>query len=494
MKRLAIIISAIVLIALVAIVAQFTDNVEASIIPEGITKVLINSDGLRANVHNQMSFNHESLWTFNGNQYATFADSSGHVIVAKRSLPSGEWSTQDTGKTVNTADLHNTTNLGIDPDGYIHVIYDCHVTDITSNVRYIKSTNAEDISSWTDQASGMTGSNEDEFTYPTFFSDGTNLYCFYRNGGGYTANWYLNKYTHGGTPSWGAVQHPLLSADGTRRPYLEGIAVDGNGYFHLFWCYREGLDVGFMNAKISYAKSEDKGTTWKKSTGDSYSLPIAYSAAEVIDDVGEDDGLLNSNEVCVDSNNIPHMVYYKVDEGDYFNYYHIWLNGSNWATNRVTEFTHATGTGYLPYGQPGVGDYGGSQFPNLPLSRPIVVASDTDIIVLYTHPTVTSKVYAAKASTPYTSWAFYKLDSDIWGTCTELNVDKQYWASEGELHILLSAADLEEGSVPVYSVETTPSNWSNSYTFDEMYAPMRITTHNNKSLMTEDGKYILTGI
>jgi len=187
-----------------------------NITPETVTKTQIISDGLRVNVHNQVSSNYESLWTFNGNQYAVFIDSSGHVIVAKRSLPSGEWSTQDTGKTVNIDDFHNMANLGIDPDGYIHVIFGCHVTDITSSVRYIKSTNAEDISSWTDQSSGMTGSNENQFTYPTFFTDGSNLYCFYRNGGGYTANWYLNKYTHG-TSTWSAVQHPLLSADGEHQ-------------------------------------------------------------------------------------------------------------------------------------------------------------------------------------------------------------------------------------------------------------------------------------
>ena len=437
------------------------DFEETSLMPETIIKTQIIEDGLRSDVHNQISFIYENLWTFNGNQYAVVIDSLGHIIAAKRSLPSSPWATQDTGKVTYLPDSHHMASLGIDPDGYIHIIFHCHYTDITSNIRYIKSTNAEDISSRIDQSSGMTGSNENRVTYPTFFTDGSSLYCFYRNGHpNTTASWYLNKYNHG-TTSWSAVQHPLLSAGDGRGPYLEGVAVDGNGYFHIFWCYRELLEKSWTNKRISYAKSEDKGSSWKKSNGSLYGLPITYSAAEVVDDVGENDGILNQNEVTVDSDNVPHIAYYKVDGSDCLNFYHAWLHSGNWTINQITSFTHETGTENLPYE--------GFLFPP-PLSRPDILAFGTDIIVLFTHPTVAGRLYAARAPSPYISWEFHRLGHETWGTGVEVNFDKHYWASDRKLHLLLSAPDLEEGSVPVYCVETDPNNWTYPYAFEDMYS------------------------
>jgi len=402
-----------------------------------------------------MGFTAESLWTYNGNQYAVFIDSSGNVIAAKRSLPDGSWETADTGLNVGTDDLHRTANLGIDPDGYIHIIAGLHNNPLSNH--YVVSTNPEDITSWTFKTQ-MTGANEDSVTYPSFFTDGNYLYCHYRNGEAGDGEIYLNKYDHT-TKTWTALHHPWINpvAD-TRSPYIDAVVVDSNGHLHVSWCWRRLFNGEWTNEKVCYAKSEDGGATWKKSDGTVYTVPITFADSEVVDSVGEGGGLLNSNDMGVDSNNRPHIVYYKGDINGFFNYFHAWFDGSSWHINQITTFEKDKLTNWT---------YAGLVCP-LPLCRPSIVLSGTDAIVLFTHPVGNGIICAAKASHPYTSWSFHKLGNDTWGMA-ELNFDRIYWETTSKLHIFVSNPDGQAGSTPVYVLETTPSNWAYSYSLDELF-------------------------
>jgi hypothetical protein len=92
------------------------------------------------------------------------------------------------------SDDHGAPSLLIDDSGYIHVFYGSHADEL----RYKKSTNPEDISSWTTMSDVTT-----YCTYPQAFqlSDGT-IYVFYRGqqDGRYAhaADWSYRTSTNGG--------------------------------------------------------------------------------------------------------------------------------------------------------------------------------------------------------------------------------------------------------------------------------------------------------
>jgi hypothetical protein len=442
-----------------------------------VTKSMIASNGLRQYQHNIMTFGTERIWTFNGNQYTCFVDSSNNVIAAKRSSPNGAWTTQDTGFDVtapNDIDLHCGASLGIDPNGYIHIWFGMHSNGISGH--YIKSNAAENITAWTSIVT-MTGSNENAVTYVKPFSDGTNLYCIYRNGVSGDGEIYLNKYTHG-TTTWSAVAAPLInSVAASGSPYTSEVVVDALGYFHISWTWRiSNADGTWNNYNICYAKSLDKGVSWKKSDGSSYSLPILYANSEVVDTIGNNGGLLNDTRLDVDSNNLPHITYYKADSAGFENYYHTWYSGSTWTVNQITNLTC-----YRNTDMPWMG-----VLSPLPLARPSIVMNGTQAIVLFTFPIGSGLLRAAVASSPYTSWTFYILGSDDWGEL-EICFDRSYWRSAAVLDIFAALADRKTGSSPVYDLRTTPSNWTNGSTFEYMFAKDNAAIENLISVLQYRG-------
>lgn len=424
---------------------------------ETVTISTIGTDGLRAQQHNIMTFTSENLWTFNGNQYTVYIDSDGHVTVGKRALPSEAWSVVDTGKSVTTTDLHCGASLGIDPDGYIHVFYGFHDSAITGH--YMVSHAAENISTWDDKTQ-MTGSNENAVTYVKCFTNGSYLFCTYRNGSSGNGETYLNKYAHA-TTSWSAIQAPFINTTAAvNNPYPSEIAVDSAGKFHIAWTWRElGTNGAWSNENICYAYSDDSGANWKKADGTSYTPPIEFAASEVADTVASGiNGLLNDPRLAVDSSNYPHITYYKSDTNGFINYYHTWYNGTAWATNQITTFTCVHEDDIPWYGT----------LDPLPLARPSIVMNGTTAYVLFTFPIMSGNLYAAVADSPYTSWSFHRLGSNAWASM-EINWDKQYWASNARLDIVASAPDRETGSIPIYSLSTTPSGWVYGRTFDQTF-------------------------
>jgi hypothetical protein len=412
----------------------------------------ISSNGLRQNLHNVMQFGQETLWTHGGYQYAVFISSDARVIAAKRQLPDGSWSTYDTGKTVSSTDLHCGAVLGVDPNGYIHVFYGFHNSPVSGH--YMVSTNPGDIAVWTDKTQ-MTGSNEDSVSYVKCFKNSSYLFCVYRNGGSGDGEIYLNRYDHASS-SWVAVQHPLINpvAD-VRNPYVSEVAVDNAGVFHIAWTWRENLTWGWVNKNVCYAKSENSGVTWKKSDGSTYTTPITFAASEVIDTADIGDGLINDPRIAVDSSNYPHVTYWRADSEKFLNYFHLWFDGSSWSKNQVTSFK---------YVREDVIPWAGLLSP-LPLCRPTILTSGTTVIILFCYPCGGGQLYAATASSPYTSWRFHLLGLNIWGEM-EPNFDKQYWVSDAKLHILASAPDGATGSISVNALETTPSSWGSGCIFN----------------------------
>ena len=411
---------------------------------ETASKSEISSSGLRVSEYNVAKYTAEPLWTYNNSQYAVFTDNNYNIIAANRTLPGGEWYTSDTGVNVASGDAHRTTSLGVDPNGYIHIAYGHH-NDI---LKYIKSDNPENITSFS--GASMTGSDETEVSYPTFFSDGSNLFFAYSDGlhaeGRQT---FLNKLNHTSS-AWSALHHPFIG-DGAPVPYVDSIVRDSFGHLHVSWMWRTTTDP-LTNHKVLYAKSEDNGTTWKRTNGSIYSIPISETTAEEADSSGTSTGLLNSNDIAVDSSGNPHIVYIKKGSEGYLNYFHTWHNGTAWNIQQITNFSDYTE----------IYNYCQRDF-----SRPAIIMNGTTAIMMFRIP-VNGSLYAAVASSPYTDWEFHKIGEDTWGYM-EVNFDRERWLNSAVLDIFASNVDGGAGSIPVDVLNTNISNWNYGNVLDDFY-------------------------
>ena len=119
----------------------------------------------------------------------------------------------------------------------------------------------------------MTGHNEARVTYPQFYRlPNGDLAFIYRHGQSGSGDIILNRY-YAEKQKWRQLQHPLISGEGERNAYLNTMAIDESGGWHLSWTWRESWDVA-TNHDIMYAYSPDQGQSWQDSEGNAYSLPI----------------------------------------------------------------------------------------------------------------------------------------------------------------------------------------------------------------------------
>ena len=119
----------------------------------------------------------------------------------------------------------------------------------------------------------MTGQREERVTYPQFYTlPGGDLLFVYRDGQSGRGDVLLNRYDVR-RRAWRALQHPLIAGEGRRNAYVNQLAIDARGGWHLSWVWRESPDVA-SNHDVLYAYSPDEGRSWRTSSGAAYALPI----------------------------------------------------------------------------------------------------------------------------------------------------------------------------------------------------------------------------
>lgn len=419
-----------------------------SITPESATDVTISTDGYNIDSRNVGSFSNP-VWNLNGNQYVAFYDSLLHLKVGKRAL-GGAFTVYDTGK-IGTRDLvtydddHNVIALGIDPNGYIHIVYDTHQDPMGTH--YIKSTNPEDPSAWTTMTGGMTGANEDGVTYPDFKTDGTNLFFLYRNGYSGNGELYVNKYTHS-TTTWAATAAPFVnSVAATGSPYWEA-EFDTSGNLHTTYLWRDVTTA--FNTKYSYTMLS--GTTAYDSKGVVQSLPVLITTADIFDPIQTNSGGLratNLNGITIGPDGMPHIAYGKADQQGYFNIYHAWMDSSKvWHSNKVTSFQAALYASYL-------------SIPEIVYS-----ASRNSIILIFRWNSMGGHTIAAETIDNQT-YRFHQIGTTA---TTNIVVDKQLFKSDNtKLHIISTTVGGVETPTPVIITETNPSTWGAGYSFVDFF-------------------------
>lgn len=300
--------------------------------------------------YNARSYNQDSVTTDSqGNIYAVWVASNGHIMISKRAALFGTWQTFDTatiaGTPMNTfvnGDSHNVTSIIADANDYIHVSGNMH----GEALKYIRTTNPRDITNWS--APGMVGNTETQVTYPRFalHPDGT-LFFHYRDGASGNGDTYLNKWNGA---SWTRVAKLADGKTNNENPYENRFVIDRNGVLHLVYCWRPGSSVDFnTNNDIHYMRSTDKGVTWKSIGGATVTLPLLHgdNTALIINTPDTGSGILNQAGLDVDTLGRPHITFSWADGPDR-NVHHIWWDGAAWHNDQVTNLKNGMGW----YGRP----------------------------------------------------------------------------------------------------------------------------------------------
>ncbi|MCJ8209127.1 BNR repeat-containing protein [Mucilaginibacter sp. RS28] len=311
---------------------------------------VIASDGWANNSVNTVVFRKNSLVTFKNIQYAAYYDAEQYVVLASRTLGTTTWQTHRTAFKGDATDAHKSISIIADGDGYLHVSWGHH----NQPLNYCRSVRPGSLQ-LTDKLS-MTSDRENKITYPEFYKlPSGDLLFFYRDGASGNGNLVLNRYDVK-TKTWRHVQHNLIDGEGKRNAYWQ-ITIDVKGTLHLSWVWRESPDVA-SNHDMCYAKSDDGGITWKKSTGEIYMLPITQSTAEYACHIPQNSELINQTAMFADENGHPYIATYWRGTGDAVPQYHLIYNtNGQWQSAslgfRKTGFSlSGAGTKSIPISRP----------------------------------------------------------------------------------------------------------------------------------------------
>ncbi|KAJ7491224.1 hypothetical protein FB451DRAFT_1222455 [Mycena latifolia] len=293
--------------------------------PKGIFFILY--DG----VVNVNSFQLSAVLTYQNFQYAGWYTSTGMVVLGRKTLPSGAWSTLQLPHNLSTPDSHNVISLGVSPaDGKIHVAFDCHSTQMfyTSSEANLATSGNSWVASRFGAITTTLGTLNigTVITYPQFVITPTNLLQFvFRSGVSGNGATQLAEYSAGtwkNVGSWASATGTYTAPSGAtstlRNLYIHGFTYHGSrAYVTGTWREQNGAvscsSAGLTNHDTVYFYSDDLGRTWFNSAGTkigtSGTAPINVNTAGIIvDSLDADHGLMNQESQTVDSTGLIHAI------------------------------------------------------------------------------------------------------------------------------------------------------------------------------------------
>jgi len=308
-------------------------------------------EGWAGNSVNTVVFRKNSLVTYKDIQFISYYDAEGFVMLGKRKLGQENWELKRTVYKGNVNDAHNSISIAVDGNGYLHMAWDHH----NHPLRYVQG--KEPLSLELTEKMPMTGKHENKLSYPEFYHlPNGDLLFFYRDGGSGNGNLVIKRYDVA-AKQWNIVQTNLIDGEGKRNAYWQA-CVDPNGVIHVSWVWRESPDVA-SNHDMSYAKSNDGGKTWQKSTGEMYQLPIRLSTAELVCVIPQNSELINQTSMTTDVDGNPIIASYWKGKNNVPQYKLISKSRSRWQVTdlgfRTTDFSlSGTGTKQIPIARPQV--------------------------------------------------------------------------------------------------------------------------------------------
>lgn len=328
--------------------AQIKGSKRVKIIPAG--------EAWAKNSVNTVIFRRNSLVTEGDTQYIAYYDEAKNVVLGKRNMHQKVWDLKVTQYKGEAEDAHKSISLMVDGEGYLHMSWGLH----GGCLNYCKSLSpgSLDLSS----KISMTGYKEEHVTYPEFYRlVNGNILFLYRDGGSGNGSLMLNRYDTK-TKSWHMIQDGWINGEGKRSPYWQ-MVIDNIGVLHLSWVWRETSDVA-TNHDMCYAKSNDGGITWLKSTGGKYTLPITAAIAEYALKIPPKSDLINTTSIATDDKNNPYIASYWTTKEDSIPQYRlIYKEKDLWKTQQISQRK-------TPFSLSG----GGTK--RIPISRPLILATE----------------------------------------------------------------------------------------------------------------------
>lgn len=391
---------------------------------------------------NTAVFRGSAVVSHGGMQYISYYAADSSVVVGRRPLGTSAWQFSVTPMKGNIADAHNVISLGVDGDGYLHLSFDHHGHPL----RYCRSVAPGSLDFGSLEP--MTGTDENDVTYPEFYSmpDGGLLFA-YRSGASGNGNLVLKRYDTA-SRSWSTVCSSLLDGEGRRNAYWQ-LFVDPAGTVHLSWVWRESWLVE-TNHDLCYARSTDGGRSWSRSDGSPYSLPITLENSEIAWSIPQNSELINQTSMTADAAGHPYIATYWRSPGSSVPQYRlVWHDGTCWRMEqvgrRLTPFTLAGGgTKMIPIARPRIVSDGLSAryiFRDLERGGAVSIAS-TD--------SIGSGRWAVDDVTDFSVGAWEpNLDINLWNTDRRLHIYVQpVLQGDGE-----RVAEADCASSPVYILE-----------------------------------------
>ncbi len=240
-------------------------------------------------------------------------------------------------------DKHNKFSIGIDEQGYIHVIGDMHNYPFAHTghlpaayqsgvTMYWRSSAPEDISNMTWLGSDMGAYRP---TYPSFLND--NEGCLYYTSRGQIGGGLKNAVTLGkynvGTKTWttmgasgsGYSKKRLMWENDVKngtssyaRTRGWGVA-DSNNMLHFIATLPNkawNSALGNVSTDVIYARSSDNAVTWTKANGDAITLPMrAEAGVNQGDIIDTHEWIATDSSVAIDQNQNPFVQYKYTDDG-----------------------------------------------------------------------------------------------------------------------------------------------------------------------------------
>ena len=383
--------------------------------------------GWAKNAINAVIFRNSSITTYGQSQITAFYNEQGRMVLAKRRLDSTAWETQVTPYSGNVKDAHNTISLAVDGEGFLHLAWDHH----NHPLRYCRSV-APGALELTEKRP-MTGQFEERVTYPEFHNlpDGGLLFL-YRDGMSGDGNLMLNRYDLP-TRTWSVVQHGFIDGQGKRNAYPNRLAIDGQGGLHLSWCWRETPDVA-TNHDICYAKSVDGGRTWRKSTGETYTLPITIENAECVWPVPQNHEFVNQTSMAVDAQGHPLIAtYWRPGGTEVPQYQLVYFDGRGWQARQLSQRK-------MPFSLRGPGS------KRVPMSRPMILAgSGNRVYIIFRDEERHNRVSVAfSQDAAREQWQIQDLTAESVGFW-EPSYDSMLWQRTQQLHIFVQRVGQGDG-------------------------------------------------
>lgn len=378
---------------------------------------------------NTTVFRNNSLVTQGDEQYISYYDAEGFLVLGKRKLDSEQWTLHRTQYKGNVKDAHNIISMMLDGDGYIHVAFDHH----GHKLNYCRS--IAPYSLVLGEKIPMTGINEEDVTYPEFYTlAGGDLLFAYRSGASGRGNLVMNRYSVE-DKKWTRVQDVLIDGENKRNAYWQ-LYVDEQGTIHLSWVWRETWLVE-TNHDLCYARSSDNGVTWCKSDGEKYQLPIRLDNAEYACRIPQNSELINQTSMSADASGNPYIAtYWRDADSDVPQYRIVWNDGKKWQNRQVSERK-------TPFSLKG----GGTKM--IPVSRPRIVVESGEIYYVFRDEERGSRVSLAHtndvANGKWVTTDLTDFPVDAW----EPSHDTELWKQKRRLQLFVQHTKQGDGEQTV---------------------------------------------